>query len=207
MNLPARFNHTFRVEVIVASVVFGVVLAVLAFAVLRSFTARGRVASQKTSYKKTEITYASIVFVAAVALMVFSLTENRAPSVAPRLTVNVTGFQWCWRFAYPGTPVSVTADCVDGRLPTLVVPTGEVVRFNVTSADVIHSMWIPHLRFKLFAYPGYVNSFEDELVHTGRWEGQCAEFCGEYHYAMHFTLEAVTAAQFRTWLASGGRSI
>jgi heme/copper-type cytochrome/quinol oxidase subunit 2 len=88
-----------------------------------------------------------------------------------------------------------------------VVPTGETVAFRVTSADVIHSMWIPALRFKLFAYPGYVNSFEATIPRAGSWEGECAEFCGQYHFAMHFTLRAVPPDQFSSWLrAKGGPS-
>ncbi|HET9078096.1 MAG TPA: cytochrome c oxidase subunit II [Acidimicrobiales bacterium] len=202
VNLPARFDHTFRVEVVIAAIVFGLVLLVFLAALIRSATARGRTASQKTGYKKTEAAYVSVVAVVAAALITFSLTQNTSPHPKPSLTVKVTGFQWCWRFAYQGTRVSVTANCVDGRLPTLVVPTGEPVRFDVTSADVVHSMWIPYLRYKLFAYPNYVNSFETTFARPGSWEGECAEFCGEYHYAMHFTLEAMTPAAFRSWLHS-----
>ncbi len=144
--------------------------------------------------------------VAAVAafLVVFSFTQNRSAHRTPALTIKVTGFQWCWRFAYRGTGVSVTANCVDGHLPTLVVPVGELVAFQVTSADVIPSMWIPSLRFKLFAYPDYVNTFETAVPRTGSWEGECSEFCGQYHYAMHFTLRAVTPSEYRSWLHSQG---
>jgi hypothetical protein len=38
MNLLARFDHTFRVEVIIAFVVFGAVFVVFLAAVIRSFT-------------------------------------------------------------------------------------------------------------------------------------------------------------------------
>lgn len=200
MNLPARFDHTFRVEVVIAAVVFGLVLLVFIGALVRSATSRGRMASQKTSYKKTEAIYLSVVAVMAVFLIVFSISRNTSSGPKPFMTVKVTGFQWCWRFAYQGTDVSVTADCVDGHTPTLVVPTGEPIRFEVTSADVIHSVWIPYLRYKLFAYPNYVTSFETTFHQTGSWEGECAEFCGEYHYAMHFTLQAMTPAGFQSWL-------
>lgn len=202
MNLPARFDHTFRVEVVIAFVVFGIVALVFLGAVLRSYTKRGRVASEKTGHKKTETVYVSIVAAVAAFLVVFSFTENQSPRQKAALTVKVTGYQWCWRFDYLGTGVSVTADCVDGHLPTLVLPTGQPIAFQVTSADVIHSMWVPHLRFKLFAYPDYVNSFETTLPSPGTWEGECAEFCGQYHFAMHFHLQAVTPIQFSSWILS-----
>ncbi len=200
MNLPLRFNHTFRVEVTIAIVVFSLILLILLFAVVRSYTRWGRHASQKHDFTKTEASYTALLAVVAAGLVTFSLTENTSPHPKPQVQVNVTGYQWCWRFAYQGTPVSVTANCVNGKIPTLVVPTGEVVRFNVTSADVIHSFWIPELRYKTFAYPNWVNHFETVISHTGNWLGECAEFCGLYHYAMHFRVSAVTPAQFTTWL-------
>lgn len=203
MNLPARFDHTFRVEVVIASIVFGLVLVVFLAAIIRSFTPWGRRASQATSHKKTETVYVSVVAAVAGFLVWFSFTQNTSSHPKPALTVNVTAFQWCWRFSYAvSPPVSVTANCVDGHLPTLVVPTNEPVEFHVTSADVVHSMWIPYLRFKLFAYPNYTNSFETTLSSTGSFEGECSEFCGEYHYAMHFVLKAVTQGQFKSWLSS-----
>lgn len=202
MNLPARFDHTFRVEVVIACVVFGLVALVFLGAIVRSWTRRGRVASATTSYKRTEAVYAAVVAVVAVGLIAFSIVQNSTPTAKPAMTVKVTGYQWCWRFDYEGSHVSVTADCVDGHLPVLVVPTGEPIRFEVTSADVIHSMWIPYLRYKLFAYPHHVNGFVDTFSQAGSWQGECAEFCGLYHYAMHFTLRAESPARFHRWLAA-----
>jgi cytochrome c oxidase subunit 2 len=206
VNLAARFDHTFRVEVVIATVVFGLIALVFLLAIGRSFTPWGRRASQKTSHKKTESVYVALVAAVAAFLVVFSFTKNTSAHPKPALTVKVTGYQWCWRFSYVGTGVSVTADCVDGHLPTLVLPTGEPVAFQVTSADVVHSMWVPSLRFKLFAYPDYVNTFEATLPAAGTWEGECAEFCGQYHFAMHFTLQGVSPSAFSTWLSDrGGR--
>ena len=200
VSLPLRFNHTFRIEVIVASVVFGLIGLILLYAILRSFTARGRRPWMRHDFTRMEASYAAILAVVAAGLVTFSLTENTFLHRPARLVVHVTGFQWCWRFAYGGTPVSVTADCVNGDIPTLMVPTGEVVRYDVTSADVIHAFWVPHLRFKTYAYPNYTNSFEDTISKPGKWMGECSEFCGLYHYAMHFELEAVPPAQFTAWL-------
>ncbi|MDE3205833.1 MAG: cytochrome c oxidase subunit II [Acidobacteriota bacterium] len=204
MNLPARFDHTFRVEVVIAFVVFGLIVLVFSASIVRSFTARGRTASQKTSYKRTEVFWTSLVAAMMIFLVTFSFTENRSTTSAPAMTVDVTAFQWCWRFEYPGSGVSVTADCVNGDLPTLEVPSGEAIRFRIVSADVIHAMWIPHLRFKMFAYPNWTNTFENTFPEPGTWLGECSEFCGQYHYAMHFRLTVTTPAGFHSWLQSHG---
>lgn len=201
MNLRSNFHHAFTLEIIGACVVFGLVLLALAVALVRSKTRRGRRASEKSEHRILEPTYVVVVALAAIAIMTLSLTADaRSDTKPPAVRVLVTGYQWCWRFAYQGTPVSVTANCVDGHTPTLVVPTGETVRLSVTSADVIHSFWVPYLRFKTVAYPDKVNAFETSLPTPGSWPGRCAEFCGLYHYAMDFTVQAMPPAAFRSWL-------
>ena len=121
------------------------------------------------------------------------------------MRVQVTAFQWCWRFHYVGQPVTVTAQCQGGPDPTLVLPTGEPVELDVTSSDVIHAVWVPYLRYKIYAYPGHVNTFTVTLTHTGRWIGRCAQLCGLFHYEMDFYLQAETPAQFDRWLRAQRR--
>ena len=59
---------------------------------------------------------------------------------------------------------SAPATCI----PVLVLPTGETIRFEETSQDVIHSFWVPELLFKRDVFPGNVrNVFEVTLDKTG----------------------------------------
>jgi cytochrome c oxidase subunit 2 len=121
--------------------------------------------------------------------------------------VQVTGYQWCWRFHYAGQPVTVDGQCPGGPLPVLVLPTGRPVELDVTSADVVHAFWVPYLRFKMYAYPGHTDRFTLTLAHPGRWIGRCAQLCGLYHYGMDFYLQAVSPAAFEVFLhAHGGTS-
>jgi cytochrome c oxidase subunit 2 len=201
VNLRANFSHVLGWEIIGACTVFGLIVVTLLFALLRSKTRWGRHASGVHEWNLLEGGYAVVITLAAVSVMTLSLTADaRTDHKPPAVRVTVTGYQWCWRFSYQGTPVSVTANCVDGHTPTLVLPVGETVRLRVTSADVIHAFWVPYLRFKTFAYPNYVNSFETSIPTVGSWPGRCSEFCGLYHYAMDFTVRGVTPAAFRSWL-------
>ena len=129
--------------------------------------------------------------------------EVTALSADPGAEVDVTAFQWGWRFTYPGEKVTVVGD--DRRPPTLVVPTDTTVRFTVESRDVIHSFWIPELRFKRDAFPNREDSFdlsfeEDETV------GRCAEFCGLAHGEMTFDVVAMAETEFRDWLETQRRA-
>src|SRR5687767_7149452 len=53
------------------------------------------------------------------------------------MIVEVTGFQWAWRFEYPA--FGVVSD-------QLHVPEGKQVLLQMTSLDVIHSFWVPEFR-------------------------------------------------------------
>jgi cytochrome c oxidase subunit 2 len=168
---------------------------------------RGRAAARRAKADVLEMGYVTALAGMAVFLITLSFSSNASFFTDPRpaLRVRVTAFQWCWDFQYAGHPVPVSGRCAGGPVPTLVLPAGEPVQLDLTSRDVIHSFWIPGLRFKLDIYPGHVNSFTVTL-HDGRWLGRCAEFCGLYHYGMMFHIQAVPRAQFTRWLNAMARS-
>jgi cytochrome c oxidase subunit II len=184
--------------------VFALITGGVLFAVAFRRRRAGREPSQKTSYKKLEAVYAGVVAAVALFLIVNSITSNgRLLNRRPAVTINVTAFQWCWRFQYQGSPVAVSGQCLTTRdIPTFVVPAGQVIRFNVTSTDVIHAFWIPYLRYKVYAFPNHVNTFQAIFSRPGSYVGRCAEFCGLYHPQMDFTARATTPGAFRSWLTA-----
>jgi cytochrome c oxidase subunit 2 len=200
-----EFDHTLLFESVLAGAVFVTVGGLLAFALLR-YRAAGRAsASQETEHPRLEAGFAAALLVIALGIVFATrgamAADNRVPSNIG-VTVRVTGYQWCWRFDYSGTPVTVTASCLTGHYPTLVVPSSEPVRIETTSQDVIHSFWIPAFRFKMDAFPRHVSSFVITAPHPGVWLGHCAEFCGEDHAFMAFHFKALPAAAFRSWLTA-----
>ena len=85
----------------------------------------------------------------------------------------------------------------------LIIPSGQKVRFLVTSDDVIHSFWVPDFGGKKDAIPGFVNETW-ALVPEGKegtYYGQCAELCGKNHAFMPIAVEVVTQDEFKTWIA------
>ena len=79
----------------------------------------------------------------------------------------------------------------------------EAVRFEITSVDVIHSFWIPALRYKHDAIPGSTQ-IATLVFSRGVFPGQCAEFCGLRHADMIFTADALSPAAFTAWARSRG---
>jgi cytochrome c oxidase subunit 2 len=118
------------------------------------------------------------------------------------LVVEVTGFQWQWRFDYPDSDVSVVGS--DEVVPELVLPAGRSVRFDLIAVDVIHSFWIPGFRFKRDMFPGETTSFQVDVGdRTGSFPltGVCAEFCGLDHHKMQFSVRVLEPAEFDIWMA------
>jgi cytochrome c oxidase subunit 2 len=204
MTPQSLFHHDFAIEVPIAIAVFALITGGVLYAVIFRRRRPGREPSSKTSYTKVEMVYTGVVAAAALFLVVNSLTSNgRLMNRRPAVTVNVTAFQWCWRFQYQGTNVAVSGQCLsDSDMPTFVVPAGQVIQFNLTSADVIHAFWIPYLRYKVYAFPNHVNTFQASFSRQGTYAGRCAEFCGLYHHRMDFTAKVTTPGQFQTWLRS-----
>jgi cytochrome c oxidase subunit 2 len=118
----------------------------------------------------------------------------------PDLTVNVVGKRWSWDFNYLDEDVYVTG--TPGDRPTLVLPEGERVRFELTSPDVIHSFWVPAWLFKLDVIPGRVNRFEVTPDKQGTFDGRCAELCGVDHSRMLFTVRVVDRAEYDAFIQS-----
>jgi cytochrome c oxidase subunit 2 len=210
MPFQNGFRQLFAQDATIAAVVFALVFAALLAAVALSWwrRRRGRAPARKSEANKLETGYVLALAGMVAFLVTTGLTANARdfPDPKPALRVQVTGYQWCWRFQYEGQPVTVSGQCQGGPLPTLVLPAGVPVQLDVTSADVVHAFWVPYLDFKMYAYPGHTDTFTVTLPHTGRWIGRCAQLCGLYHYAMDFYLQAVPPAAFDQFLRAHGGS-
>ena len=193
----------FSVYVPIAAAVFAVVVVLLVWAVLRY--RRREHAGRRSDNSPLEASYAVLLLLISVFLMYLTFRyEHRVDTVAnrerPSLTVDVTAARWEWEFSYPRYGIVERSGTV-GSEP-LVVPVNEAIRFNLTSTDVIHALWIPELEYKHDAIPGSVQSQVLTFTRIGRFSGQCAVFCGLRHPEMVFVARVVTPAAFAAWLRS-----
>lgn len=142
--------------------------------------------------------------VVLTGLLVYSVTTGRAlsaPRPADALTVQVIGHQWWWEVHYldaGGGRIAATANEIH-------VPVGEPVRILLTSADVIHSFWVPNLLGKMDLIPGIENATWLQADTAGVYRGQCAEFCGLQHALMGLLVIAAPPPDFRAWLTAQAR--
>ena len=169
---------------------------------------------------KVEIAWTVIPFVILIAMAVpaMNLLIDMEDSSEPDVTVLVTGSQWKWHYKYMDNDVeyysklATQADQISGKLDKgvnyllevdrpLVVPTGQKVRFLITSDDVIHSWWVPAFAIKQDANPGFINDAWAIANEPGVYRGQCAELCGKSHGFMPIVVVAKEPADYDLWVS------
>jgi cytochrome c oxidase subunit II len=203
-----EYYRLFDIYVPIAVGVFALILLAVLIAVLVYRRRPRERASRWSEQNLLEGTYAGLLTAVVAFLLYLTFSaEHRVDTVAnrqtPAVTITVVSAKWEWTFAYSGTGITRRSGTV-GR-QSLVVPTGEPIRFNLTSVDVIHAFWVPELRYKHDAFPDNTQVTTLTFTRPGRFSGQCAEFCGLRHADMVFTVDAVNPARFRAWEARGGR--
>jgi cytochrome c oxidase subunit 2 len=128
------------------------------------------------------------------AANLYVIRSSAAPSPgSTQLTIDVIGHQWWWEVRYPRSNV-VTANEIH-------VPVGTRVDVVATSADVIHSFWVPALARKIDMIPGRENHVLLYASNAGVYRGQCSEFCGIAHAYMGLKVFAEPRASFSAWLS------
>lgn len=141
--------------------------------------------------------------VALTVLLCFGLPlipEMLAIAPEGSLRVSVTGEQWWWRVQY------VTADGSRVDLANEIrLPLGEPTEFRLTSADVIHSFWIPSLAGKVDMFPGRQTRLRVDPKRAGTFRAACAEYCGASHAHMNFYTMVTSRIEFDRWLAAQAR--
>jgi cytochrome c oxidase subunit 2 len=162
----------------------------------------GELPKQTGANVPVEVFYTVVpLLIVAVLFAATMRTQHRVTrlSATPDLTVEVTGFQWGWRFHYPAQGLTVVGDA--NRPPTLVLPVGTNVRFRLVAADVIHSFFVPSFLVKRDLIPGVDNQLEVRPTSVGHFGGFCAEFCGLDHTRMTFSVDVVSPGDFQAFVA------
>jgi cytochrome c oxidase subunit 2 len=206
VNTRSEYDHLFSIYVPIAVGVFLLIVVLVIIAVLIFRRRPPERAARWHENNPVEGTYAVLLACVAAFLLYLTFTaEHKVDTLAnderPAVVINVIASKWVWTFNYPAYGFSVRSGAV-GEHP-LVVPANEAVRFNITSLDVIHSFWVPALRYKHDAIPGSTQ-VTTLTFSRGVFPGQCAEFCGLRHSDMIFVAHAVSPAVFAAWARGKG---
>ncbi len=206
------------------------VLALLGYTMVKFRRGANPVPSRTSHNTLIEVIWTVVPVLILVAIAVPSIRLISAQYSPPPadVTIKVIGNQWYWTYQYPdnggfeivsnmlkeqGDPALKPGERfrtdADGpaMLATderLVIPAGKVVKFLITSEDVIHSFAVPAFWTKMDANPGRINQDWVKVDRPGVYFGQCSELCGARHGYMPIGVEVVPEARFNQWLASKG---
>lgn len=147
--------------------------------------------------------------------------------------IEIMGYQFAWALRYGGMDNEVgdydyrLIDAVnqhgvdftdrsnfdDFANQSLVIPKGKPVLLKIRARDVLHSVFIPHMRLKMDAMPGMPTQFwfvankttEEMRVEEGNpdfnYELACTEVCGSGHFAMKKIVTVLEEADYDAWKA------
>ena len=199
------------VVLVLGGIVFFGVEGFIIYAVIRYRRRDDRLPTQIHGNRLVEVIWTAIP--TAIVLILFVLSTITLVSISaaakPGVTVEVDGFQWQWTFHYldgdtdAKNDVSITG--TPAAPPQMVLPVGEPVKLILVSKDVIHSFFVPAFLVKRDVVPlpnNQHNELEFTISDTGTYSGQCAEFCGDLHARMTFSVKAVTRAEYDKWFTA-----
>jgi cytochrome c oxidase subunit 2 len=194
----------------------------LGYAVIRF----GRKGDERAVYthgsNKLEITWTTVTAAVFVILAIMgqrvwaNLHLNAAAANSAKIEVVAQQFQW--NFHYPGadgvigkTEAKYIDDSAlnfagldpndaagkdDAQVGTLVIPVNRPVELTLRSKDVIHSFFVPALRFKQDTVPGMAIKVHFTATKEGKYEIPCAELCGNLHHNMKSNLIVIPSDEF-----------
>ena len=204
------------------------VLVLLGWTMFRFRRGANPTPSKTTHNTLIEVIWTLVPVLILVGIAIPSIRLIRAQYSPPPadVTIKVIGNQWYWTYQYPdnggfeivsnmlkeqkdvkpGDRYRTDADgppllAADERI---VIPVNKVVKFIVTSNDVIHAFAVPAFWTKIDANPGRLNETWVKVDRPGVYFGQCSELCGARHGFMPISVEVVPEATFNAWLASKG---
>jgi len=224
-------DHQFALTYVIMGIVFVAAQLSLGYIVWRyRQTPKSPPVAYTHGNTTLEVTWTVLTAVMFIGLNLMGSTvwasQRFDPPESGAVQVEVTGMQFAWYFRYPGadgtygrtkpslmdpsaggeaavgldtSDPSAKDDVVTG---TMYLPVNREVDLSLRSVDVIHSFFVPSLRFKQDAVPGLNIRMHFKPTAIGEYEIACAELCGLGHYKMHGMLHVVSQEDFDKWIAA-----
>lgn len=205
-SYAADMDRMFYVILAITGLILIGVQAALVYFMIKYRGRPGRRAAYVEGSLKAEAVWTAIPAVIVVGIAVASQTvwskvkdPDRFPAAG--LEVNVQARQFAWSITYPGADGELgTADDYT-QYNQMHVPVNRPVVFNLTSADVVHSFFVPAFRIKQDAVPGLNIRAWFEATEVGEYELGCAELCGVAHGLMKGKIIVMPQDEFDSWAA------
>ncbi len=224
----------------ITGVTFVLVQAVLVYFLFKYRAKAGQKAKHTHGNHAVEIVWTIVPSLILVLLAVYQAElwldmKSARPGEMDGEAVPVQIFakQFEWNFRYPGPDGEYAVADAEGKFSAnddlvttgaLIIPIDRPVLAEERSMDVLHSFFLPNLRFKQDAVPGWpanvwfrsnklsadrktVKDRDSNDVQLDYWDIVCAELCGATHSAMSARLYVVSNADYEAWMAGQPTSV
>lgn len=199
---PTVFNSTDNAFYFIFGIslvlLLGVTITMIYF-VIRYSRKRNPTASNIEGHIGLEITWTVLPMLIVLAMFWVGwkgfIFKRTVPDDA--MIVHVVARMWVWEFQYGNGKKS----------PVLKLPLGKAVKLEITSGDVLHSVFIPAFRVKEDAVPGINTYLWFNADKLGSYDLFCTEYCGTEHSNMITKVEIVPAAEFQAWMTKPADSL
>jgi cytochrome c oxidase subunit 2 len=203
---------------LVLVIITGIVIfvaALLLYVAYRFSAKRNPVASRTSHNTLLEVawTVIPVLILVVIAIPSFRLVYLEDRTREADMTIKVVGHQWYWQYDYSdaakvefASRMIADEDLKPGQMRLLevdnqlAVPVGKNIRILTTSADVIHSFFIPSLGVQRYAIPGRTIETWFRVDRPGVYYGECNQICGTNHSAMPINIHAMSDSEFQAWL-------
>lgn len=192
----AAIAQLFAAILVIAGIIFVIVTGLVLYISFR-YRSRSDSGEPTPNFGSNRMEVLWTVGPAILLVGVFTLTVGTIRALTPppqtetQPDVIVIGHQWWWEVKYPATGVTTANE--------IHIPAGKRLLFQVGTADVIHSFWVPQLGRKMDMIPGRMNYVWYQVDEPGVYLGTCSEYCGAQHAWMRIRVVAQTQEEFDAW--------
>lgn len=191
-------DRMFDLEFKVIAFLFALIIVFMVYSIVVFRRKAGDTTDAKHIEGNTRLEVAWTI-VPLVTVLAFAFMGSQALAETQRIDpraieVNVIGSQWSWSFEYP--ELGVVSD-------KLYLPVGQQALLHLSSADVIHSFWVPEFRVKQDALPGgdeFVRDLRVTPTQIGEYKVRCAELCGRRHAYMENPVIVLSQQDYDGWV-------
>ncbi len=190
-NIAAKVNEAFIFVTAACVVLLVAVTITMIFFLFRYNRKKNPVPSDIRENTPLEILWTVVPTILVLGMFYFGWVNFGYIRNPPRdaIEIGVIGRQWSWAFTYANGKQS----------DVLNVPVGRPVELVLTSADVIHSFFIPAYRVKEDCVPGMKTHMWFTANELGTYDIFCTEYCGLAHSHMRSTLNVMQVGDFENW--------
>lgn len=188
-EVDSTFSYILGIEVVLLTIV----TSAMVFFVLRYRRTRKTPPENIEGSMLLEILWTVIPTILVLGMFYIGWKSFRLIRTVPHevMTIKVTARQWSWLFSYE-----------NGRQnDDLRVPVGKPVKMLITSADVIHSFYVPAFRIKEDCVPKMETYLWFTATEVGTYDVFCTEYCGLGHSGMVSRVIVMPEKEFDTWYA------